>query len=121
MKTTFKNRSVAGLVIALYDYLKLWTLPSRQQKMKELMQQQMMQTNNMVIPAMNSMNGGMQPQYNYPQQMQQMPTQQYQPIQPNTMQPYMMANNNQQPILYMQPYPAKPRGRGRPPKHGIKE
>jgi len=34
MKSVFTNRSVPGLVIALYDYLKLWMLPSRMQKMK---------------------------------------------------------------------------------------
>jgi hypothetical protein len=122
MKATFKNRSVAGLVIALYDYLKLWALPSRQQKMKELMMQNT-QLNGMGMPPMNSING-VQQQYPYPQLAQSVPpqmqnnnpNQQYPSMQPNNIKPYIMGNQQQTNNMYMQPYNVKPRGRGRPPK-----
>lgn len=39
MKAKFKNRSVPGLIIAAYDYLRLWSLPSRQQKVQQLQHQ----------------------------------------------------------------------------------
>jgi len=43
--------------------------------------------------------------------------QQYPSMQPNNnMQPYIMGNPQQPNNMYMQPYTAKPRGRGRPPK-----
>ena len=42
-------------MIALYDYLKLWALPSRQQKMKELMMQNA-QPNGMGVPNINGVN-----------------------------------------------------------------
>ena len=119
MKSVFKNRSVPGLVIALYDFLKLWNLPSRQQKMRELMQ------NGQNGQTINNNHNNNQPpmHYPYPQQPNHagiLPAQQMH--YPNQVQPYnvpmnKIPENSQAAGMYLQPYPNRPRGRGRPPKN----
>jgi hypothetical protein len=115
MKSVFKNRSVPGLVIALYDFLKLWNLPSRQQKMRELMQAQSAQQGNAVMQP--------QPmQYPYPQQsnhagMLPMQSNYSNPVQPYNVPMNRPQENSQAAGMYLQPYPTRPRGRGRPPKN----
>lgn len=113
MKTVFKNRSVPGLVIALYDYLRLWSLPSRQQKMRELMQAQQ----NTPISQNNYMQSSQ-----YPPQPQMQTNHGSMPIHySNQMNPYNVPMNrmpeNQAAGMSLQPYPNPPRGRGRPPKN----
>lgn len=82
------------------------------------MQSSELANSNNMNSNMGSGTGGVSP-YNIQQQIPQpniqnipnMPNQQYPPMQPyNT--PYQPPNS-----LYLQPYPHKPRGRGRPPKN----
>ena len=104
-----------GLIIAAYDFLKLWSLPGRYQKMVQLMQASQMMNGNVGFPV--------QPNQQYNTQQNQ-PFQQYQQNQMyNQQKNYPVQQHPNSHNFNMnragQTYTvSRGRGRGRPPKNG---